>query len=78
MLNLLIAVISETYDRVMENLVPFEYQERCNLMAEVEEMMFWKRESGSCKYIHVALYEQESEIETEGNQINSKFLKIKS
>jgi len=36
-------------------------------MLEVEEMMFWKRDSGSSKYIHVALYEQESEIETETN-----------
>jgi len=47
MLNMLIAIMSDTYARVMSEIVPFDYFELNNLILEQEEILVWKRNSGT-------------------------------
>ena len=46
MLNMLIAIMSDTYARVMSEIVPSDYYELNNLILEQEELVFWKRNKG--------------------------------
>ena len=43
MLNLLIAVVSETFEKVQENKVPSSYIGYCTLMLDIEQLLFWRR-----------------------------------
>ena len=36
MLNLLIAIVQDSYDKVQDNSIPLKYIERCTLMLDVE------------------------------------------
>ena len=36
MLNLLIAIVQDSYDKVQDNSIPLRYVERCTLMLDVE------------------------------------------
>ena len=43
MLNMLIAIMSDTYARVMGEIVPSDYFELCSMILEQEEILLWKR-----------------------------------
>ena len=55
-LNLLIAVMGDTFDRVQDNRELFEYRIKCQLMLEVENLLSWKRNSGHETYLHLCRY----------------------
>ena len=47
MLNLLIAIISDTFDRVNEKKIPSDCFVRCELMLKIEKLMVNDRNKGS-------------------------------
>jgi len=47
MLNLLIAIMSDTFDRVMNNIVHQDAVEMNQLILESEVLMFWNRHKGT-------------------------------
>ncbi len=61
MLNMLIAIMSDTYARVMSEIVPFDYFELNNLILEQEEILVWKRNSGTSQYLAFAQYVEKTE-----------------
>lgn len=46
MLNMLIAVMTDTYERVMHDINPSNYLELANIILEHETLLFWKRDKG--------------------------------
>ena len=56
LLNLLIAIISDTFDRVYSNRIASDYKELANLILEQENLMFWNRKERGLKYLHVIKY----------------------
>lgn len=56
MLNMLIAIMSDTYARVMAEIVPSDFYEINQLILEVEEVQVWKRSSGTPMILHFAEY----------------------
>ncbi len=67
MLNMLVAVMSDTYARVMNEVIPKDYSELNSMILEQEEIMTWKRNSGAPMYLHLASYlEKEEADEWEG------------
>jgi len=52
MLNLLIAVMTDIYNKVMDDIVPSDFYELNNLILEQEELMGCKKKSGSEMYMH--------------------------
>mmetsp|Transcript_33373 Transcript_33373/g.32429 ORF Transcript_33373/g.32429 Transcript_33373/m.32429 type:complete len:174 (+) Transcript_33373:526-1047(+) len=63
MLNALIAIMSDTYARVMSEIIPSDFYELNNLILEQEEILFWKRNSGRAKNLHFAHYMERNEDE---------------
>lgn len=61
MLNMLIAIMSDTYARVMGDIVPSDYSELNSMILEQEYMLFWKRDSGTPKYLHFVEYLENTE-----------------
>ena len=62
LLNLLIAVVGDTFDKVQENRVPQSYIEQCALMLDVEQLLYmFNKDSGKEKYIHMVQYTQQVE-----------------
>jgi hypothetical protein len=66
MLNLLIAVISDTFDKVQDKKQSSDCKERCNLMIEIEEIIQFFRtkediEKEEKKYIHICRYQSISD-----------------
>ena len=53
MLNLLIAVVGDTFDKVQENKIPSSYIEYCTMMIDVEQLLFWRRHEGKEMYLHM-------------------------
>eukprot|EP00350_Pseudokeronopsis_sp_OXSARD2_P009067 CAMPEP_0170551974 /NCGR_PEP_ID=MMETSP0211-20121228/9954_1 /TAXON_ID=311385 /ORGANISM="Pseudokeronopsis sp., Strain OXSARD2" /LENGTH=198 /DNA_ID=CAMNT_0010859465 /DNA_START=3153 /DNA_END=3745 /DNA_ORIENTATION=+ len=67
MLNMLIAIMSDTYARVMSEIVPSDYYELNSLILEQEEILFWKRNHGRPKFLFFAHYMgQDDDEEWEG------------
>ena len=66
MLNLLIAIISDIFDKVQENKTASDCKERCALMLEVEENFRTNlKDKSDVKYIHICRYQ--SIDDSEGN-----------
>ena len=42
MLNMLIAIMSDTYARVMSEIIPSDFNELNSMILEQEQMLFWK------------------------------------
>ena len=42
MLNMLISIMGDTYSRVKNQYVAYDYQEKAKLVYETERLMFWK------------------------------------
>jgi hypothetical protein len=80
MLNLLIAVISDTFDKVQENKTSSDCKERCALMIEVEEFFLWNRTGKDKKrYVHLCRYQQINDEESgDQNQWLGKIRSLKS
>lgn len=57
MMNLLISVIGDTYDRVQENLEVADYIELAGMILEVETLLFLKRNTKEENYLQVCLEE---------------------
>lgn len=51
MLNLLIAVMGDTYDRVRDGLVIADHKEMASLILEVETLLFWRRNTEDWGFI---------------------------
>ena len=60
MLNLLISIMSETYDRVKSNFDTADLIELCHLIKEAELLLFWRRSLKTRNYIHVLDLERTS------------------
>lgn len=54
MLNMLIAIMSDTYARVMGEVVPSDFLELAKMIFEQEQMLFWKRSQGTNQHLHFA------------------------
>ena len=63
MLNMLVALMSDTYARVMSDIIPKDFCELTNMILEQEEILFWKWKSGSPQYLHFAQYLEKQEKE---------------
>ena len=61
MMNLLIAIISDTFERVYTSKVPSDYKEKTALILEVENLMFWRRNVKEKVFLHVIKYRGEDE-----------------
>ena len=67
MLNMLVAVMSDTYARVMNDIIPKDFSELNNIILEQEEIMIWNRKKGKAQFLHFATYlEKEEKDEWEG------------
>ena len=56
MLNLLIAIISDTFERVYSNRVASDYKEKAAIVLEFENLMFWNRDRVDMAYLHTIKY----------------------
>ena len=54
MLNMLVAVMSDTYARVMNDIIPKDFSELNNIILEQEEIMIWNRNKGKSQFLHFA------------------------
>ena len=55
LLNLLISLIGDIYDKVQENQMPNDALERLDMMRELEYMMFWNRNRKEYKHVHLII-----------------------
>lgn len=53
MLNVLISIISDTYDRVQKEIMCADMQELAGMVLEVELMMWWARKKGKACYFQI-------------------------
>lgn len=64
MLNLLISILGDTYSRVQENSVIADMKELLEMIIEVEQLLYWRKNIGSQRYFQMLLSkESEEEIE---------------
>lgn len=63
MLNLLIAIMSDTYERVSNGMVEADGKELNSLILEQENMLFWNRNQKSKSYLHWAVYTDSCDTE---------------
>lgn len=62
MLNMLIAVMTDTYERVMHDINPSNYLELANIILEHETLLFWKRDKGKLQFLTMAEYLQKDSL----------------
>lgn len=70
MLNLLISILSDTYNRVNENQTIADALELASMIYEVEMMMFWRRKMNEKQYLHICRSEISEEIGLERIVVN--------
>ena len=75
MMNLLIAIISDTFERVYTSKTASDYKEKTALILEVENLMFWRRNVKSRVFLHVVKYRGEDETEVDEWEGRSAALK---
>jgi WD40 repeat protein len=64
MLNLLISILGDTYSRVQENSAIADMKELLEMIIEVEQLLYWRKNIGSQKYFQMLLSkESEEEID---------------
>jgi hypothetical protein len=68
MLNLLISILGDSYERVQLNLVESDYSQMLEVILELEKMMIWNRNKGIQTYLHKCnlLKSEDSQEEWEG------------
>lgn len=71
MLNLLISILGDSYDKFQIEQVSIDYKEKTFNALEIQKMLFWSQKHSKLRFIHVCamLYENE-EIENWGGKIN--------
>ena len=52
MLNLLISILGDSYERVQSSLVESDYSQMLDVIIELEKMMVWNRNKGTPVYLH--------------------------
>lgn len=57
MLNLLISIISDTFDRLQMDQKAIECRQRCQMIFDAELMLFWRRNSTDRKYVKCIEYQ---------------------
>jgi hypothetical protein len=58
---MLIAIMSDTYARVMADIVPSDFSELNSMILEQEEVLTWKRSTGTSKFLHYGQAVQQGE-----------------
>ena len=56
MMNLLIAVMGDTYDRVQQDIVVADLKEIASQLYDIESVMFWRRNKGRPRYFQICTY----------------------
>ena len=56
MLNIIIAIMTDTYELVMTKVVQSDYQEINKMIMQYENLLYRKRESGRQEYLYWASY----------------------
>lgn len=64
LLNMLIAIMSDTYDRVQEDQVVADCKEMAGMMIQAEAMLFWRRRLGKRSYLQRCDYVRHLTSET--------------
>ena len=65
MLNLLISIIGDTYDRVQSEMVIADMKELCEMIIEIENSMYWRRNAGSKLYLQLCTTKKKEEIDAQ-------------
>lgn len=55
-MNLLIAILSNTYDKVMATLDATHFTTKVEILDEIQDLMFWNRGQNELKYLHFVQY----------------------
>ncbi|OMJ73893.1 hypothetical protein SteCoe_27309 [Stentor coeruleus] len=81
-LNLLIAILSDTFERVSEDEAIADGQELAEMIIEIETLMFWARNNNSKKFLHIMEQDSIDDDSTKNinkiiNNINTKIFYIK-
>ena len=63
--NLLIAIISDTFDRVYSNKTSSDYREKASLILEVENMLFWRRSLRRMQYLYSIIRSDEDDTHSD-------------
>jgi hypothetical protein len=61
MLNLLISIIGDTFERVQSTRVVADMKELCEMVIEVERLLFWRRNNDQKHYIHICNSKEDDE-----------------
>jgi hypothetical protein len=65
MLNLLISIIGDTFDRVQSEMVIADMKELCEMVIEIENSLYWRRNAGSKQYLQLCTTKQKEEIDVQ-------------
>jgi hypothetical protein len=63
MMNLLIAIMSDTYDRVINDITATDGWELNQMILELESLLFWKKSLGKPQFMHWVTYTGDSSSE---------------
>lgn len=63
MLNLLISILGDSFDRFKESQKSLDYKEMLDVIIEFESLMFWARNTGKRTYLQKCDYYKKSEKE---------------
>lgn len=58
-MNLLIAILSNTYDNVMASLDATHFKAKLNILNEIQDLMIWNRRKNELSYLHFIYYAHE-------------------
>ncbi|CDW81032.1 (myosin heavy-chain) kinase [Stylonychia lemnae] len=72
MLNMLVAIMSDTYARVMSDILPSDFHELNQMILEQEEIQFWNRKKGKSGFLHYVT----PLLKKEGNDWEGQIQKI--
>lgn len=74
MLNLLISIIGDTFDRVKEESEIADYKELTGIILEIESLLFWKRKSNEVFYFQALLDDESDKAQ---KSLNERIVEIK-
>lgn len=59
-MNLLIAILSNTYDKVMSTLDAVHFRTKVSILNEVQDFMFWNRKNNEMTWLYFVIYNFEN------------------
>lgn len=81
MLNLLISILGDSYERIQLNLIESDYSQMLEIIIEIENLMVWNRNRGSPVYLQQCKLaeDEENDVEWEGRirALHDKVLSVK-